>query len=133
MYCHVSGVCVTNMKSFGFDDRTFWAFIQLVKTVHKSLCGTPSRSCDWTLHGNCSDFQLNLFVLLYTPLLLLTVPSYKFSARTPRKTPSSVIKNACLLHLTYQWMFFYCLERNSRNEFAEPLPINRHLRHSIKC
>jgi hypothetical protein len=32
-----------------------------------------------------------------TPSRLLTVPSYESSARTPRKTPSSVVKNECLL------------------------------------
>jgi hypothetical protein len=60
------------------------------------------------------DTPLELFwlpteVLRYTPCIqlysfnslslsnLLTVPSYISSARTPRKTPSSIIKNACLL------------------------------------
>jgi hypothetical protein len=39
-----------------------------------------------------------LFRLLFcTPPHLLTVPSYNSSARTQRKTPSSVVKNACLL------------------------------------
>jgi hypothetical protein len=41
MYCHVSGVCVTNKTGFG------------------SLT-LLSSSSEWTLHGNYSDFQLNL-------------------------------------------------------------------------
>jgi hypothetical protein len=36
-------------------------------------------------------------LLFYTPSRLLTVPSYNSSARIPRKTPSSIVKNACLL------------------------------------
>jgi hypothetical protein len=32
-----------------------------------------------------------------SPSILMIGPSYNSSARTPRKTPSSVVKNACLL------------------------------------
>jgi hypothetical protein len=106
---------MTNMTGLEFDDQIYWAYIQLFMTVHKSLSDTLSSS-DWTFHANYSDFQLNSstplysfvsfvflyiplysFVLLRTPSVLLTVSSYNSSARAPRKTPASVVKNACLL------------------------------------
>jgi hypothetical protein len=36
-------------------------------------------------------------LLFYTPSRLLTVPFHNSSARTPRKTQSSIVNNACLL------------------------------------
>jgi hypothetical protein len=38
-----------------------------------------------------------LRLLFYTLSRLVTVPFYNASARTPRKTPSSIVKYACLL------------------------------------
>jgi hypothetical protein len=66
------GVCVTNKTGFGFDDRIYRTFIQLVTTVQKLLSDTLSSSSDWTIHGSYFDFQLN-----WTPLLRCT-PSYSF-------------------------------------------------------
>jgi hypothetical protein len=66
----VSGLCVTNKTSVGFDYRIYWTFTQLVATVHKSLSDTLSSSFDRTLHGNYSDFQLNSVLLRCTPSIL---------------------------------------------------------------
>jgi hypothetical protein len=41
-----------------------------------------------------TGFELDDWI--YCTLYNLTVPSYNSSARTPRKTPSSVVKNVCL-------------------------------------
>jgi hypothetical protein len=51
------------------------------------------------LFCNCQLRRLDKVPLDYCSILrctLLTVPSYTSSARTPRKTPSSTVKNACL-------------------------------------
>jgi hypothetical protein len=72
---YIAGICVTNPMGFGFDDRIYWIFIQLVAPVHISLSDALSSSSDWTLHWNYSDFQLN-----WTPLLLVLplTPPYSF-------------------------------------------------------
>jgi hypothetical protein len=63
-YYHLSGVCVTNKTGFGFYNRIYLTFMQLVLTAHKSLPDIMSSSSDWTQHWNHSDFWLNCQLLL---------------------------------------------------------------------
>jgi hypothetical protein len=96
----------------------FWIWwsnlLNLCTTCYNS---SLSSSSDWTLHWNYSDFQLNWITPLcctpsYSLILVCTslyffvllqfslyysVSSYNSSARTSRKTSSSVVKHACLL------------------------------------
>jgi hypothetical protein len=53
------------------------------------------------------------------------VAFYNSSARTPRKTPSSVAKNVCLL------VRYLLLSVCFGNIFIEPLPSNGHMRHNM--
>jgi hypothetical protein len=72
-----------------------------ILSLHKSYPGNGSQynlfSCHF-LQLPIPKTRLSLIPLLfYISSDFLTVPSYKSSARTPRKTLSSVVKNACLL------------------------------------
>jgi hypothetical protein len=63
-------------------------------------------------------------LLFYTLSRILTVPTYTSSARTPRKTQSSVVKNACLLvrRLAIDVLLLGALLCG--NVFTDPLPSN---------
>jgi hypothetical protein len=76
--------------------------LSLIYPFHKSLGHAP--------------FSFSFFIVL------LSLPSYNSSARTPRKTPSSLMKNACLLvrylgmDICEQYrkhLFFYCCNHSA--------------------
>jgi hypothetical protein len=75
-------------------------FTKLVTTAHKSL-----PHCHLLRLGTLGFWPYSItlsysIVLRCTPSRLLTVPSYNSSARTPQKTPSSVVRNACYWSIT---------------------------------
>jgi hypothetical protein len=125
-----SGFAWLIRRAFQFFDRIYWTFIQLVTTVHKWLtrCHLPTGHSTRTILTSTWT-PLYSIVLLCTPLVLLTVPSYNFSARTPRKTPSSV-KNACLL-VRFLAVDDIVDSACFGNVFTEPLPSNGHKRHRL--
>jgi hypothetical protein len=66
------GVCVTYKTGFGFNDRIYWACIQLVTAFHKSLSSTGhSRLLTTLLQLHCQ---------------LLLASRYIISGRTTQKT-----------------------------------------------
>jgi hypothetical protein len=84
--------------------------------VYNFCWPSPAQSFTGPTRGTmfcCLRFETSLFVACYDSqghgggirprlhtgysVVLRSVPSYNSSARTPRKMPSSVIKNACLL------------------------------------
>jgi hypothetical protein len=95
------GFCVTNKTGFGI----WWSNLL-------DPCTTGYNSSQITVWHTVIFFRLRTILTsnwtpVYSFLLLqlwselrLTVPSYNFSARIPRKTPSSVVKNACYLSVT---------------------------------
>jgi hypothetical protein len=50
--------------SFGFDDRIYWTFIQLVATFHKSVSSTGHSTSDHTtlIHSSWSQSQSQSYI-----------------------------------------------------------------------
>jgi hypothetical protein len=93
------GVCVSYKTGFGFDDRIYWTFIQLV-TFHKSLSSIGQ-----------SRFLTPLLLQLICQLLLAS--RYVASGLTTQKT-QPFPSNGCPLLLRIR----------CRGMFTEPLPSN---------
>jgi hypothetical protein len=104
-----------------------WHFKSHMKTSYHSLTHFLPLFCD------CQFRILDTTTLSYCSLLLLlfkrhSLSVYDPSARTPRKTPSSIIKDASV---TDQWTTFYCRRTFRGNVFTQTSPSNRSTRHSI--
>jgi hypothetical protein len=123
-YSHVSGVCVTNKTGFGFDERIYWTFTQLVTTVHKShnptghSTGTILKSSITPLYALSSDLPLCsvLFII-------------------PRHEPTENTVFCC-----QECVFIGSIPSNEcpivesvcfGTTFIEPLPSNGHVHHNI--
>jgi hypothetical protein len=76
------------------DDRIYWTLMPLATTVHKLLTHChllpTGHSIGTTLTSNWTGLHYSV-VLPRTPSIFLIVSSYNYSARIPRKTPSSVV------------------------------------------
>jgi hypothetical protein len=100
---------------------------------HCNFISHMKSSCHYSAGVNSEDSTTFDYseLLFYIPSRLLTVSSYNSSARTPRKTPSSVVKNACLL-VRYVALDVLLCPSCCGNVFTDPLPGNMYTRHNMK-
>jgi hypothetical protein len=74
-----AGFCVTNKTGLKFDDRIYWALIQFVKTVHKSLthCLLPTEHFTGTILTSSLTLLLRCTrTPLYSCLCRLVTPRH---------------------------------------------------------
>jgi hypothetical protein len=67
VYCHVSGVCMTNKTGFGFDDRIYWTCLQQFTNhylLHCYLLRLDTRLLT-TLHYSIVVLRCTPSVLIY--------------------------------------------------------------------
>jgi hypothetical protein len=93
-YCHILRVFVTYKTGFGFDDRIYWTFIELVITFHKSLSSTGRYRPDHTALNDSSAISGARVTHCYIA-----------SGLTSRKT-SPLLSNGCPIFLRIRWNVF---------------------------
>jgi hypothetical protein len=103
--CNYSAIAILHTFQFTVPHTLGFSVISW-QWIYQSHCNFKSyRKSSWhslipslPLSCNCQFWRLDSTTVRYSSVLrLLTVLSYKLSARTPWKTLSSIVNDACLL------------------------------------
>jgi hypothetical protein len=118
----------TVTKVLSLDYRILTTDLKLSHYHFKSHTESPLRSLIPYLTLFCSCQYRRLDSVQFLCLFSNVLYSYYLSARIPRKTPSSIVKEACL-QLRYLHTIVACL--CCGNVFTDPLPSNGYKRHNM--
>jgi hypothetical protein len=93
-YCNVLGVCVTHKTGFGFNERIYWTFIQLVTTFQTSLHSTGHSRLLITLHKTTRPGDR---------VTLCYIASGRAAQKTrPLLSSGRLLFSRIVVHITYQ-------------------------------